>query len=73
MLVLSRKTNESIVIADNIVITVVEIGGNKIRLGISAPKDVTVHRQEIYDAIQAGAPDQIASNKPAPKRKHLLR
>ena len=51
MLVLSRKKNESIVINDNIVITVVEIRGDKVRLGIEAPKDVPVHRQEVYEAI----------------------
>jgi carbon storage regulator len=48
MLVLSRKKNESIVIDNNITITVVEIRGDKVRLGIVAPKD---HRQEVYDAI----------------------
>ena len=52
MLVLSRKKNESIIIADHIVITVVEIRGDKVRLGIEAPKEIPVHRQEIYDAIQ---------------------
>lgn len=52
MLVLSRKKNESIVIDDNIVITVVEIRGDKVRLGIQAPKEVPVHRSEIYEAIQ---------------------
>jgi len=53
MLVLSRKKNESIVINDNITIVVVEIRGDKVRLGIEAPKDVPVHRKEIYEAIQA--------------------
>ena len=53
MLVLSRKKNESIVIDDRIVITVVEIRGDKIRLGIEAPRDVAVHRSEIFAAIQA--------------------
>ena len=53
MLVLSRKKNESIVINDNITIVVVEIRGDKVRLGIEAPKDVPVHRKEIFDAIQA--------------------
>lgn len=53
MLVLSRKKNESIVIADNIVVTVVEVKGDKVRLGIVAPKDVPVHREEVHDAIQA--------------------
>lgn len=52
MLVLSRKKEESIVIGDNIVITVVEVRGDKVRLGIVAPKDVSVHREEIYQAIQ---------------------
>ncbi len=52
MLVLSRKLNEQIVIAENIVITVVEIRGDKVRLGIEAPKNVPVHRQEVYEAIQ---------------------
>ena len=52
MLVLSRKKNESIIINDDITITVVEIRGDKVRLGIEAPKTVTVHRQEVYDAIQ---------------------
>jgi len=52
MLVLSRKKNESIIINDHIVVTVVEIRGDKVRLGIDAPKDVTVHRREVYEAIQ---------------------
>lgn len=52
MLVLSRKPNEKIVISDHITLTVVEVRGDKVRLGIEAPPDVTVHRQEVYDAIQ---------------------
>ncbi len=51
MLVLSRKKNEAIRINNDIVITVVEIRGDKVRLGIDAPKDVAVHRQEVYEAI----------------------
>jgi len=51
MLVLSRKINESIIIKDDIVVTVIEIRGDKIRLGIEAPKNVPVHRQEVYEAI----------------------
>ena len=51
MLVLSRKKDESIVINSDIVITVVEIRGDKVRLGIVAPKDVPVHREEVYEAI----------------------
>ncbi|MEZ6058939.1 MAG: carbon storage regulator CsrA [Planctomycetaceae bacterium] len=51
MLVLSRKKSESIVINDDVVITVVEVRGDKVRLGIQAPRDVSVHRQEVLDAI----------------------
>ena len=54
MLVLTRKKYESVIIGDNIKVQVVEIGPNQIRLGIEAPKDVSVHRQEIYEDIQAG-------------------
>lgn len=53
MLVLSRKKNEQIIIGDGeIVIAVVEIRGNKVRLGIEAPKELPVHRKEVYDAIR---------------------
>ncbi|HET6326150.1 MAG TPA: carbon storage regulator CsrA [Planctomycetaceae bacterium] len=53
MLVLSRKKNESIVIDENIVITIVEIRGDKVRLGIEAPKEIPIHRSEVHDAIHA--------------------
>ena len=52
MLVLSRQKDESIVIGDNVEITIVDIRGDKVRLGITAPKEIPVHRREIYDAIQ---------------------
>ena len=52
MLVLSRKKNESIVIGENIIVVVVDIRGDKVRLGIDAPAEVTVHRCEVYDAIK---------------------
>lgn len=52
MLVLSRKRDEEIVIGDSIVITLVEIRGDKVRIGISAPDNVPVHRREVYEAIQ---------------------
>lgn len=52
MLVLSRRRDESIIIGDNIVITVVDIRGDKVRLGIDAPKEVPVYRREVYEAIQ---------------------
>lgn len=52
MLVLSRKKNEKIIIGDDIVIAVVEIRADKVRLGIEAPKEVPVHREEVYEAIK---------------------
>ena len=52
MLVLSRQKDESIVIGDNVEITIVDVRGDKVRLGITAPKEIPVHRREIYDAIQ---------------------
>ncbi len=52
MLVLSRQRDESIFIGDNIKITVVDIRGDKVRLGIEAPTEIPVHRQEVYEAIQ---------------------
>jgi carbon storage regulator len=61
MLVLSRQRDESIVIGDNVVVTIVDIRGDKVRLGIEAPGEVTVHRQEVYEAIQR------ESRKPAPR------
>lgn len=51
-MVLSRKKGESIVINDDVTVVVVEIRGDKVRLGVEAPKEVPVHRREVYDAIQ---------------------
>jgi carbon storage regulator len=51
MLVLSRKKNESIIINDNVVVTVIDVRGDKVRIGIEAPRDVSVHRQEVLEAI----------------------
>jgi carbon storage regulator len=61
MLVLSRKKNESIVINNDITVTVVEIRGDKVRLGIVAPKEVPVHRQEVFDAIHGKSSGEKAS------------
>ena len=63
MLVLSRKKNESIVINNDITIVVVEIRGDKVRLGVEAPKEVPVHRQEVLDALKRPA----APNSPEPR------
>ena len=52
MLVLSRHRDESIMIGDDVVVTIVDIRGDKVRLGIQAPNDIPVHRQEVYEAIK---------------------
>ena len=54
MLVLSRYRDESIYIGDDVVITVVDIRGDRVRIGVQAPSDVSVHRQEVYEAIKNG-------------------
>jgi len=67
MLVLTRKRDQSIVIGDNIEILVVEVGPNEVRLGISAPKELSVHRKEVYEAIRQ---ENIAAtlSKPPPEK-----
>lgn len=64
MLVLSRLVNESIVIADEVEITVVSIRGDKVRLGIQAPKDIPVHRKEVWVEIQmkGGNPNPVVKS-----------
>jgi carbon storage regulator len=52
MLVLSRQKDESIIIGDDVEITIVDVRGDKVRLGITAPKNISVHRKEVYEAIQ---------------------
>lgn len=79
MLVLSRQRDESIIIGDNIEITVVDIRGEKVRLGINAPHHIPVHRKEVYDAIlrekqaaaaqdgtEPGRVESLAKNKDEP-------
>ena len=71
MLVLSRQRDESIMIGDNVEITIVDVRGDKVRLGITAPREIPVHRREIYDTIQrekaaaaakAGKPSEAESD-----------
>lgn len=52
MLVLSRKRDESIIIGDDVVITIVDIKGEQVKIGVTAPKNVSIHRKEVYEAIQ---------------------
>ncbi len=60
MLVLSRQRDESIMIGDDVEITIVDVRGDKVRLGITAPKTIPVHRREIYDAIQREKAEKAA-------------
>lgn len=62
MLVLSRQRDESIIIGDHIVVTIVDIRGDKVRLGIKAPPEISVHREEIYELIQKEAQQKEATN-----------
>ncbi|MBM3971718.1 MAG: carbon storage regulator CsrA [Planctomycetes bacterium] len=62
MLVLSRKKDEKIIISDNIAIMIVDIQGDKVRLGIEAPREVSVHREEVYQAIQKKQTEPAAIN-----------
>ena len=69
MLVLSRQRDESIMIGDNVEITIVDVRGDKVRLGITAPREIPVHRREIYDAIQrekaaGAAPEKAPAEQP---------
>lgn len=64
MLVLSRKRNEKIVIDGQIVVTVVDIRGDKVRLGIEAPKDISIHRSEVYEALKREQQDKPAAPQP---------
>ena len=63
MLVLSRQRDESIMIGDDVEIIIVDVRGDKVRLGITAPKSVPVHRREIYDAIQREKTEKKESEK----------
>jgi carbon storage regulator len=73
MLVLSRKVNENIVIDGRIVVKVVRTEGNFVKLGIEAPPDVPVHRQEIYDEIQRSNQAALSHGKPAPAKLSSLK
>ena len=65
MLVLSRRKNESITIGDDVEVNIVDIRGNKVRLAIIAPKDLSVHRKEVYLAIHADRAQKVGQNRNA--------
>ena len=75
MLVLSRQRDESIIVGDNVQITIVDIRGDKVRLGIQAPAHISVHRKEVFDAIQrenrkaAGVTSEDLAGATAPARR----
>jgi carbon storage regulator CsrA len=68
MLVLTRKSNQSIVIGDDVIVTVLEVRGDHIRLGITAPRDVPVHREEIWVARAEAAVSPLPQHEPRPRR-----
>jgi carbon storage regulator len=65
MLVLSRQRDESIMIGDDIVIRIVDIRGDKVRIGIEAPSEVAVHREEVYEAIKREREAEVQQAQPA--------
>ena len=68
MLVLSRQRDESIMIGDDVEIIIVDVRGDKVRLGITAPKSIPVHRREIYDAIQREKNENKEPKEPQEKK-----
>jgi carbon storage regulator len=63
MLVLSRQKDESIIIGDDVEVVIVDVRGDKVRLGITAPKNISVHRREVYEAIQREKKDKADADK----------
>ncbi|MDP5056979.1 carbon storage regulator [Marinomonas hwangdonensis] len=62
MLILTRRVGETLMVGDEVSVTVLGVKGNQVRIGINAPKDVSVHREEIYLRIQKEQDDQVSEN-----------
>lgn len=65
MLVLTRRANQSIVIGDEVVVTVLEVRGDQVRLGITAPRSIDVHREEVYKALQEANREAVGATRDA--------
>lgn len=72
MLVLSRKSGESLIVGDEVKVTVLGVSGRQVRIGIDAPNDVAVHRQEVFDRIRRETPQGISADEPNDTRPSML-
>ncbi len=75
MLILTRRVGETVMIGDEVTVTVLGVKGNQVRMGINAPRTVAVHREEIFERIKHEGPDsdfaQTSESKPATDRGHI--
>ncbi len=68
MLILTRRVGETLMIGDSVTVTVLGVKGNQVRIGITAPKDVAVHREEIYERIQRGEDAETSAKAATPPK-----
>lgn len=71
MLILTRRVGETLMVGDEVTVTVLGVKGNQVRIGVNAPKDVAVHREEIYDRIQKDSADKSTNNNAGPDGDNL--